>query len=286
MAALRLQEISKDKPLSARQVTAIQDAKRRKTAQYIGEGSIFFLLIIGGAIFVFRSVRSQLRLSQQQHDFMMALTHELKTPIAVARLNLETMQKHKLDENQQQRLLQATLQETNRLNALSNNMLLASQMEAGAYKVTREKLEWSSVVAGIAEDFMHRYPLRVFNLEIAEDIYITGDENWLDIAISNLLDNALKYSPKNSSVGVRLSRHGHDAVLEIADAGPGIPNEEKPHVTEKYYRIGNEATKKAKGTGLGLHITSRIIHSHKGKLEILDNNPSGTIFVMRLPLAE
>src|SRR6476469_7774892 len=105
MATLRLQEISKDKPLSARQITAVQDAKRRKTAQYIGEGSIFFILIIGGAIFVFRSVRKQLRLSQQQHDFMMALTHELKTPIAVARLNLETMQKHKLNDTQQQRLL-------------------------------------------------------------------------------------------------------------------------------------------------------------------------------------
>ena len=98
---------------------AIEEDRKRKVAQYVGEGSIFFLLIIAGAVFVFRAIRRQLKHSQQQQSFMMAITHELKTPIAVAKLNLETLLKHKLDENRQQRLLHNTLQEANRLNDLS-----------------------------------------------------------------------------------------------------------------------------------------------------------------------
>ena len=122
-----------DKNYQAR-FNKIKSLEKRKTAQYLGEGVTFFLLIIAGAIFVFRAVRRELRISRQQQNFMIAITHELKTPISVAKLNLETMQKRKLDETQQQRLIQTTLEETNRLNALCNNMLLSSQMEAGGYR--------------------------------------------------------------------------------------------------------------------------------------------------------
>ena len=90
------------------ELNKIQSLEKRKTAQYIGEGVTFFLLIINGAVFVFRTVRRELKNSRQQQNFMMALTHELKTPIAVAKLNLETLLKRKLDEQQKQRLLQTT----------------------------------------------------------------------------------------------------------------------------------------------------------------------------------
>ena len=111
----------------------IKDLERRKYAQYLGEGVTFLLLIVAGAIFVFRAVRRELRISREQQNFMIAITHELKTPISVAKLNLETMQKRKLDETQQQRLIQTTLEETNRLNALCNNMLLSSLTSFGQW---------------------------------------------------------------------------------------------------------------------------------------------------------
>src|SRR5690606_10624220 len=99
--------------------------------QYIGEGVIFFLLIAAAAMFIYRAVSRQFKQSREQQAFMMAITHELKTPVAVAQLNLETLQKHRLEPAQQLKLIGNTLQETSRLNALCNNLLLSSQMEAG-----------------------------------------------------------------------------------------------------------------------------------------------------------
>ena len=100
---VRLLELIKDDPQYVEKVTQIETAKKRKTAQYIGEGTTFLALILVGAVFVFRATRKQLLLSQQQQNFMMAVTHELKTPIAVTRLNLETLQKRKLEEEKQQK---------------------------------------------------------------------------------------------------------------------------------------------------------------------------------------
>ena len=103
MATYKIMQLKKDDPLYEYAVSVISDFERRKTDQYIGEGSIFLLLIIVGAVFLYRAVRRQFRSSQQQQNFIMAITHELKTPIAVTKLNLETLQKRKLEEAQQQR---------------------------------------------------------------------------------------------------------------------------------------------------------------------------------------
>ena len=109
-------------------IRLLDEHKRNKT-KYLGEGSIFFLLILVGAAFVYRSVRRQFKMQQQQQNFMMAVTHELKTPISVARLNLETLLKYTLDPEKQKKLIRMTLEETARLNFLTNNILIASQLE-------------------------------------------------------------------------------------------------------------------------------------------------------------
>ena len=103
MYSYRVTELNKDDPSYSQKVALLQTERQRKTAQYVGEGSTFLLLILLGAVFVYRATRKQIRLSQQQQDIMMAVTHELKTPIAVTRLNLETLQKRKLDEQQQEK---------------------------------------------------------------------------------------------------------------------------------------------------------------------------------------
>ena len=156
-------------------VDKIQKDKKRKTAQYIGEGITFFLLIIAGAVFVFRAVRTQFRQSQQQHNFMMAITHELKTPIAVTKLNLETLQKYKLAEEQQQRLIANTMQEANRLNALCNNMLLASQIEAGGYQLTSEQIDLTKLVSDAVNDFIIRFLKEILQQHLTLRFIFTGD---------------------------------------------------------------------------------------------------------------
>ena len=108
------QQLKKDSPIYIDEIKKLNAIEKRKTIQYIGEGSTFLLLILASAVFIFRAVRKQLKSSQQQQNFMMAITHELKTPIAVTKLNLETLQKRKLEEGQQQKLIQSTIQEANR----------------------------------------------------------------------------------------------------------------------------------------------------------------------------
>ena len=107
----------------------IEDLYRRNQTKYISEGITFLLVILIGAVFIFRAVRRQFKMQLQQQHFMMAVTHELKTPIAVAKLNLETLQKYQLDPDKQQKLIRTTLDETARLNFLTNNILVSAQLE-------------------------------------------------------------------------------------------------------------------------------------------------------------
>src|SRR5437762_123314 len=145
MAALKTKLIQADSSIAFKkylqEVKKIEEEKNRAHAKYISEGTTFLLLSMLGAFFVYRSVRKQIHLQQQERNFMMAITHELKTPIAVSKLNLETLQKHKLEETKQQKLIAMTLQETERLNALTNNILVSSQLEGGRYTLVEEELD-------------------------------------------------------------------------------------------------------------------------------------------------
>lgn len=279
----KLLELKSGSPDYIVQVTKVLDAERRKNAQYVGEGITFLLLILAGAVFVFRAVRRQLKFGQDQQNFMMALTHELKTPIAVAKLNLETLQKRKLEESQQQRLIQTTLQEANRLNTLCNNMLLSSQFEAGGYLFTREETNFSELVENCVHDFMIRFPARHFEKYILPDLFVNGDRLLLQMAVNNLIDNAIKYSPKQTRITVVVQEADKKNIsLSVKDEGKGITEKEKQKIFSKFYRVGNAATKAAKGTGLGLFLTKKILQQHKGNISVTDNNPAGTIFTITL----
>jgi len=257
MTIFKLQKLKSEDKNYVEEYLKIGNEKRLKTAQYVGEGSIFLLLILAGAIFVYRAARRQLKQIQEQQNFMIAITHELKTPIAITKLNLETLQKRKLDESQQQRLIHNTVQEANRLNTLCNNMLLSSQIEAGGYRNVDEERNLSKIVKDCCEEYMGRYPERKIEQDVEEDVFVIGDALLLEIIVNNLVENALKYSPKDTPVTIRLKTSGAVAKLEVADRGAGIADDEKKKVFQKFYRIGNEATKRAKGTGLGLYLTKK-----------------------------
>lgn len=260
----------------------IKSLEKRKKAQYLGEGITFFLLIMTGAVFVFRAVRRELKISEQQQNFMIAITHELKTPISVAKLNLETMQKRKLDEQQQQRLLQTTLEETNRLDALCNNMLLSSQIEAGGYPFTNEETNISELISKCVQDFITRYPQQIIESHIVGDIFITGDRLLLQMLTNNLINNAIKYGSKKLPVTVVLTEQDNKITFQVKDLGMGIAASEKAKIFNKFYRVGNTATKAAKGTGLGLYLCKNIAKQHHANISVTDNSPTGAIFTVIL----
>lgn len=280
MSIYEMQNLRKDDISYSKKAAQIIKDKNYKTAQYAGEGITFLLLIMAGAVFVYRAVRRELKRGTEQENFMMAITHELKTPIAVSKLNLETLQKWKLEEAQQKRLLDNTLEETNRLDALCSNILLSSQIEADGYRVTNEEQAFSVITANCADNFKARCPLRRFVTNIAPDIFVVGDAFLLEIAVNNLLENAIKYSPKEKPVEISLYKEGSCAVVKITDEGAGIPEPEKKRVFLKFYRTGNEATRRAKGTGLGLYLVRNIAKRHGGKIIIKDNPKGGSIFVL------
>ena len=258
----------------------INDQRNRNIAKYIGEGGTFLLLILIGAVYVYRSVRRQFRTQQQQQNFVMAITHELKTPISVSRLNLETLQRHKLDEEKKEKLLNMTIQETLRLDNLINNILISSQLDGRSYHISKEELNFSDLVNDVSHQFSVRYQDRELLQNIQEDIDINGDPLLLKLLVSNLLENANKYSPKDKAITIELKKNVGLIQLSVQDQGCGISNDEKKNVFKKFYRIGNEQTRTAKGTGLGLYLCKKIAEDHGGTIRLEDNEPRGTNFIV------
>ncbi|HYO21002.1 MAG TPA: ATP-binding protein [Flavisolibacter sp.] len=268
-------------PGYAAKLKEIDAQKQTGVYKYVGEAGAVLLLIFVGAVFIYRSVRRQFRLQQQQQNFVMAVTHELKTPIAVSRLNLETLQKHQLEEEKRKKLIQTTLQETLRLDTLINNILISSQLEGNAYRLSKEELDLSDLVRDVVKGFTTRYPERQVHCSIQDGMDIEGDAMLLKLLLSNLLENANKYSPKEKAIALCLSEKEQKICLEVRDEGSGIPEEERKAIFEKFYRIGNEQTRKTQGTGLGLYICQKIVKDHGGEIFIKDNQPSGSKFIVQ-----
>ena len=263
-----------------RQLYKIDNDSKRNTEKYIAEGVTFLILILIGAFFVYRSVRKQFRVQHQQQNFMMAITHELKTPISVAMLNLETLQKYQLDAEKQKKLIRMTLQETSRLDTLINNILVSSQLEGGGYIFSKEELDFSSLFKDCIRDAKTRYPERNFIEDLEPEIEIAGDPLLLQLLISNLIENAVKYSPKEKPIICKLNRPGKDVLMNIIDEGIGIADTEKTKIFEKFYRTGNESTRKTQGTGLGLYLCRKIAGDHNADISVTNNIPSGSNFAI------
>jgi two-component system, OmpR family, sensor histidine kinase CiaH len=282
MRKAELGEISISDAAYQKKYDTIIDVTNRNTIQFLSEGIAFLILIISGAIFIYRGFIRELKDTKEQQNFMMAITHELKTPVAVAKLNLETMQKHSLTESQQKRIITNTLQETNRLDILCNNLLVSSQIESKNYNIVKTELQFSELLHDCVANFKLRYPERSISETIVADINVLGDFFLLQIAVNNLIENAIKYSPKEKPIEIELIMEKNMAILKVIDEGAGVQDGEKKLVFEKFYRTGSEATRRAKGTGLGLYLISKICKTHHGDIKIVDNPKGGSIFMIRL----
>ena len=213
---------------------------------------------------------------------MLSVTHELKSPIAAMKLTLQTLQKHKLEVEKQNKLLVLCNEEADRLNDLCNSILIASQMDAGQYKIGKENFSISALVQQSCDMYESRYPRRISS-HCPQDIMVFSDATLLQLVVHNLIENAIKYTPKNSSVLVELERMSNKIFVRIKDEGQGIPDAEKKKVFQKFYRIGSEETRKTKGTGLGLYLSAKIMKHLKGTIALKDNKPNGCIFEIQIP---
>jgi len=273
--------VSNDQQLKA-ELKELQSKRRTKTVMIVSEGTVFLLLLLFGVYKIKQAYDKEDELRRQQNNFFLSITHELKTPIAATKLQLQTIQKQKPAAALQEELIQNALQETERLNTLIDNVLLASSMETPGFKVELRPTNMSELLQKV----MKRYYSREcesgsIQLNAGASRPVLADEQALTSIITNLVDNALKYSGEEKNIQVQLNQQEAQVVMEVKDQGVGISKTDKEKIFTRFYRAGNEETRRTKGTGLGLYIVKKLVEAQRGDIQVKDNTPKGTVFSIR-----
>jgi len=254
-------------------------------------GIVFFALLIAGMVVNTIFLVRELRRSEQHDSFINAVTHELKTPVASIRLHLETLQRRELPETRKREFYQVMLSDADRLTETVEQVLRAGR--AGDKRAGREKAEvdFGQLVRDCMEAMRTRHHLQPEVLryqEVANNghgLRVLGSADDLRTAVSNVLDNAIKYSGEHIDVTVRLEApDDKKIVLRVQDQGIGISPEDLKRIFRRFHRLAPRALAHVKGTGLGLFIVKAIAKKHGGDAFALsDGEGHGTTLVMELP---
>ncbi|HLJ48742.1 MAG TPA: HAMP domain-containing sensor histidine kinase [Bryobacteraceae bacterium] len=253
-------------------------------------GILLLTMIIAGVvintIFLVREIRRN-----EQHDaFINAVTHELKTPVASIRLYLETLQTRELDEPKRKEFYKIMLQDSDRLLATIEQVLQTGRVGPVSHKPNVSRLNLGEMVEECIARVrtLHHLSEESLNFTHGSELIIMGDHDELRAAISNLLENAVKYSGRD----VRITVEG--AILEdkyvtlrVKDSGAGIPKSELKQIFKRFYRVPGPLAARVKGTGLGLYIVRSVAKRHGGRAWAESEGLGrGSTFVLQLPITE
>jgi two-component system sensor histidine kinase CiaH len=269
-----------DKSLLEENIQQIESKKNHQLWMHVGEGTVFLILVSLGVLKIYNTRKKENELARLQNNFLLSVTHELKSPLASVKLQLQTLQKHNLEEAVKSKLLQKALADNERLLRMIDNVLLASKAENENNILNRRKINLSDIITKLVEQGFEENKNRI-KIHSTEAVVVDADEQFLSIIFSNLIENALKYSPTDSVIEINVQAQNNKTTVLVKDFGAGISDTEKENVFKKFYRIGNEETRSAKGTGLGLFITKNLCDLHNIQLSISDNNPKGAIFTLK-----
>jgi len=253
----------------------------RKSTAWLGEGVVIGLITLIIILAMYIYIDRILRFNLQKTNFMMAVTHELKTPIAAAKLAIETVIRNKNIEAQD-RVLEISKKNIDRLSGMMERVLLATQFE-NSLPVAQKKWESCSDIIQkslIDCQFTDEQILKI-SLAIPSNFLIYCDSYMMKIAFINLFTNSIKYSePNGVNVIVSSIINNEHCQILISDQGIGIPMIERTRIFEKFYRVGNEKTRSRSGSGLGLYLVKQILQLHDARIEVQANNPKGSTFVI------
>ncbi|MDO3641930.1 cell wall metabolism sensor histidine kinase WalK [Mucilaginibacter sp. L3T2-6] len=247
----------------------------------MGEGSVFIFVFFVGAYSMHRSINRERKLQEQKKNFLLSVTHELKSPLASIKILLQTIQKRDLTKEQVLDFIGKSLRDIERLDDMVENMLLASKIDNHSYNFPKDKFNLSVLVDSIVNRLQITKcegTQQIIDAEIEPKIEITGDKFALTSVVTNLIENAIKYSGPCETVDVKLFSRDEKIYLEVADHGIGIADHEKTRIFERFYRVGSEETRNTKGTGLGLYIVKEVLDKHQASIKVKDNRPVGSIF--------
>lgn len=240
----------------------------RKRWMIAGEGLIFLLLLIVGIVLTARYMKRDMKLARLQRNFLLSVTHELKTPIASMRLYMQTLQKRKLDPGKQAEIIERAISGNQRLEKLVEKILLATQLENSRLDLNIEKHKLAPVVDHAIEtivaidEYKHR-----FEVNCPQGILVFADGLALETMLLNLIENAVKYSAENSLIKITVLQEGGFVLFEIENEGSISPSDQK-QVFLKFFRAGNEDTRTTKGTGVGLFLVDELADLHGGSASV------------------
>jgi signal transduction histidine kinase len=251
----------------------------KRMPMILGEGSVFLIILLVGIYFFQRTIKKESEVHQQQQNFLLSVTHELKSPLAAIKLVLQTLVKRDLTKDKRDQLIGNSIEDVGRLDDLVENMLLATRIENNSYSYPKELFDFSELVKSIYDRaIITSENTRNFQQQIEQNISIMGDRFALGSLINNILENAIKYSPNAALVQVQLYQQSNKIFFIVADQGVGIADSERQKIFQKFYRSGNELTRQNKGTGLGLFIVAQVAKNHQANVVVSNNQPKGTIF--------
>ncbi len=247
-------------------------------------------MILGAILFGYRYTVRQLELAALKASFVSNVTHELKTPIALIRLAVETLELDRVaNPEERARFLGSISRETTKLTRLVDNILDLARFEAGHHRLQLAPVDLAKVARETVETFKPRLDHAQFHVEMdlpADLPWVRGDAIALSHCVLNLLDNAVKYSKDDRTLRVSASAGNGDVSLSVADRGIGIPHGDRRRIFEKFVRIEQGLVHDVKGAGLGLSLVQQIMRAHGGRVEVTGNPGGGSVFTLVLPAAQ
>ena len=262
-----------------------QDLEKR-IWMVLGEGVVFMVLLLLGMRKVRSAVDSEMELARTQNNFLLSITHELKSPLAALKLQLQTLRQRQLEPEKQQQIIERSQKESERLQLLVEDLLLTARMDSGKGKLAIERCSISDVIGRLAHDhYSEQLASSRISISIDDDVFAMCNQQALISIATNLIDNAIKYSGSKSHIKVGVELNEGMSLLKVSDNGPGIPESERSRIFNRFYRAGNEETRNAKGTGLGLYIVTRLVEEMSGELSLEEGHPSGCVFKISLPVS-
>lgn len=248
---------------------------------FYSEVIFFTILVISGVVWVFGKLESLLNLNKMQNNFLLSVTHEFKTPLTAIKLSAQTLEQRKMDEATKSTLVHQMVNNSDRLDELLDNVLLATRIDGKSYRFDMKELDITALIRKSAElqlcspQYTGKF---TFNEESQS---ILGDEISLKLVFSNLFQNAIKYAGQDCDITVSYTVLDSELTITVADNGKGLNPKEYKAIFKKFYRVGDENTRETKGTGLGLFLVKQILKPHRASIVAESNKPRGTAFIIK-----
>ena len=242
-----------------------------------------------GSLILFHETTELRSLEKMRSDFVANVSHELRTPLTTVRGYTETILHEELTREQLVDFLQIIDKETKRLSSLLDDLLDLAQIENEKGLVKKEPVDMSGLISEAVERVEDARTVQdvTVNLDLpGQSIYVSGNPEWLRQALVNILENSIKHGYEKGQIGISLSTAGGQAEIIITDNGPGIPEEDLPHVFERFYRVDKARSRKSGSTGLGLSIVKHILEAHDACYTLQSKVGEGATFTITLPVSD